>query len=223
MCRLRPLTFLLPSKPHRPPERVIGTDWQSMMTALGSASRPAFLPCTSARHTEQTLNYAALFPLTEVVVHRLPRCKPAGQHSPLAACFEQVQQAVQDVPSQIMLAVARGVEDGFDFLPSGVRQVRAIVFAHSFGIAFGRKVIHHRKRGGLPFVFTSETQNQNSFSLHILHDRLPELAAFEQLSALQVALEVVRHALLSDGVLQPVEDGVGRFVPAHVLEHDPAR
>ena len=60
-------------------------------------------------------------------------------------------------------------------------------------------------------------------SLHILHDRLPELAAFEQLSALQVALEVVRHALLSDGVLQPVEDGVGRFVPAHVLKHDPAR
>lgn len=43
-----------------------------------------------------------------------------------------------------------------DLLPLGVRQIGAIVFAHGFGIAFGGKAIHHRKRGGLPFVYVSE-------------------------------------------------------------------
>jgi pyoverdine/dityrosine biosynthesis protein Dit1 len=62
------------------------------------------------------------------------------------------------------MAMARRIEKPADFLPLGVRQVGAICFAHSFGVFFGGKAIHHRKRDGLPFVFASENQNQNSFS-----------------------------------------------------------
>jgi hypothetical protein len=158
------LTFLLPpEEPHRPPERVIGTDWQSIITALGSARAPSVFSRFPARRTQKTLDQALPFPLAEIVIDGLPRREIAGQHSPLTACFEQVEQAVENVAAQVMLAMARRIEKPADFLPLGVRQVGAICFAHSFGVFFGGKAIHHRKRDGLPFVFASENQNQNSF------------------------------------------------------------
>jgi hypothetical protein len=48
-----------------------------------------------------------------------------------------------------------------------------------------------------PLVHTRERKRALP---HILHHRLPKLAAFEQLGVFQVALKVVRHALLLNGL-----------------------
>jgi hypothetical protein len=74
------------------------------------------------------------------------------------SCFGQIENPVQKVAAQVVMAqvvmaVALGINPLGDFVPLKVRQVGAIVFAHSFGSVFGEKDTHHRKRGGLPFVY----------------------------------------------------------------------
>ena len=49
MCRLRPLTFLPPSKPRSPPISVVLTDWLSTAEARGEGLRPAWRRTWGAR------------------------------------------------------------------------------------------------------------------------------------------------------------------------------
>src|ERR1039458_8518448 len=59
--------------------------------------------------------------------------------------------------------------------------------------------------------------------LHIVHDRLAELRALEQLRAGRQPLEVVGHLFLADGLLEAANDPVGNFLPSQVLEHHHTR
>src|SRR5690242_18289252 len=55
--------------------------------------------------------------------------------------------------------------------------------------------------------------------LHVLDHRLAELARLEQGRPRHQALEVVRHALLRDGLLERPHDQIGGFGPPHVTQH----
>ena len=48
-----------------------------------------------------------------------------------------MENDVQDVATQVVLAVSVGVEKRIDLVPLGVRQVGAVAFAvHRFGVVF---------------------------------------------------------------------------------------
>ena len=139
-------------KARRPPMRVVGTDWQSIMTALRSAPWCAFWCAKSRKRSIRP----SVFPLAEVVVNGWPGRKAARQHTPMTSHFDQVELSVQDVSPAVVAPMVSCVEKCLDLLPLGVRQTGAIVFAHSFGSVFGEKGTHHRKRGGLPFVYVKK-------------------------------------------------------------------
>ena len=98
MWRLRPLTFLPPSKPLcSPPTPVVFTDWASTMPALGSGSRPSFRLKRRRSARFKCLPGSVDAPFPEVVEHRLPGREVSGQHPPLAAALEAVEDGVADL------------------------------------------------------------------------------------------------------------------------------
>jgi len=73
-----------------------------------------------------------------VIVDGLPRRKRGGQPSPLASGFVEVKQGVKDV-SRVMFALLLPLEEGFDSLPLGVRQVRAVSHGSGSLVEVGTK------------------------------------------------------------------------------------
>jgi len=87
-------------------------------------------PCYAPQSVVQPLEEAVLLPRSEVVVYRRPRGELPRQHAPLAAGLDQVEHGIQDVAAKIVFASALPVEERFDKLPLGVRQVGAIALMH---------------------------------------------------------------------------------------------
>src|SRR5688572_28883802 len=72
------------------------------------------------------------------------------------------------------------------------------------------------------FLMTSPARRSGALP-HVLDDGVPELGALQELRAGHLALQVVRDALLPDGLLEPGDNQGRRLVPAEVLEHQHAR
>ena len=43
------------------------------------------------------LNYTGVLPFGEVVVNQFPLGKTLGEHAPLAACFNQIEDGIENV------------------------------------------------------------------------------------------------------------------------------
>ena len=69
------------------------------------------------------------FPASKVVVHRAPRGKVRGHVAPLATCFHDVEDGVEQLPKGMFArpALFGGLwETVIDQLPFGISQVRCI-------------------------------------------------------------------------------------------------
>ena len=65
-------------------------------------------------------------PCSKVVVEALPGyVKVVGDHAPLTACFDEVQQGVDD-HTEVVFSFSLDIEQGFDSFPLGVSQVGAV-------------------------------------------------------------------------------------------------
>src|SRR5947208_7009532 len=60
---------------------------------------------------------------------------------------------------------------------------------------------------------------EQSGGLHIFDDGRSELAGLQLCRAHHLAVQIVSHALLLNGLRQRVNDFLADFAPAHVLEH----
>jgi hypothetical protein len=118
---------------------------------------PSSAPSRPTRDAQDAPDASFLAPPPEVVVGRLPRSEPAGQHAPLRSRLNDIQDGIQNVIPQVVLPASSGGKITFDLLPLGVRQVGAIaLLAHGLGKSFSGKLAGFvRKRGGLPSVFES--------------------------------------------------------------------
>ncbi len=121
----------------------------------GLAVAPFPAPGRPTRNAQNTPDTSFLSPSSEVVVNGLPRGKSTGQHAPLSARFDNIQDCVQDVVSEVVLPAASGRKIAADFFPLGVRHVGVVaLLAHGSGKSFSEEIVHSsRKRGGLPSVF----------------------------------------------------------------------
>ena len=69
------------------------------------------------------LDDTLVLPLAEVVIHTLPRSKILGNHAPLTACFEKIQNRIHDVSERMFSFSFLRIDDFFNNLPLFISKV----------------------------------------------------------------------------------------------------
>lgn len=72
--------------------------------ALGNVF-PCFFSCKITKELMDLLNCPCVLPIGEVVINQFPFGEASGKHAPLAACFEQIKDGIENV-AQRMFSVA---------------------------------------------------------------------------------------------------------------------
>src|SRR6266849_7910500 len=95
LFRLRPLTFLPPSKPRSsPPTSVVFTLWLSRLAALGCASRPSAKRTGSRSAALIACHAPSRAPAPKMMLQTVLVGIFLRQHLPLTACFVDIKQRI---------------------------------------------------------------------------------------------------------------------------------
>src|ERR1051325_877682 len=73
------------------------------------------------------------------------------------------------------------------------------------------------------FIPSPSKRVENSSTLHMIDDGVPELRGLQLFRAVHQPREIVRDRLGANRAVHPLHDEVRRLVPAHVAEHHLAR
>lgn len=106
----------------------------------------------------QLFDDAALAPLAEVIVHRLPGTELSRQSSPGATLFQQIEQSVDNLTQRTLSLTSRTITeyDESDSFPLGISQVCAVALPYS-GLHSFLPVVYSLRVGNLPDSFSFST------------------------------------------------------------------
>ena len=98
-----------------------------------------FLPKLPSNHVMNRLNGSIQCPQTKIMVNRFPGRKVLGEHSPLAAGLEDIQDGIEDFQQGVGLPSTQG------WVPGDERfQLFVLLWGEVTGVSFFNNSGHHR-------------------------------------------------------------------------------